>query len=184
MITSISSSPLLFAGYKHGLLLHNSLCRQVPFFYTKSSLILYWNEGAAWSVQLRSLSHHMGLTPGELSIPSAGGGSEILNLTPILTLLALCFHSVTEVLTQFLTAARLTHLDWYRNPVLCVRPNYLKCFTAHPKVSDHVNQRWGLGTCILMYVKSPIDILVQYLHESAVFWGPHMEKHLKASWRA
>ena len=53
----------------------------------------------------------MGLTPGELSIPSAGGGSEILNLTHILTLLALCFHSVTEVLIQFLTAARLTHLD-------------------------------------------------------------------------
>ena len=37
-------------------------------------------------------------------------------------------------------------------------PNYLKCFTAHPKVSGHVNQRWGLGTCILMYVKSPIDV--------------------------
>lgn len=111
----------------------------------------------------------MGLPPGELSIPSAGGGSEILNLTHILTLLALCFHSVTEVLTQFLTAARLAHFDGYRDPVLRVCPNYLKCFTAHPKVSDHVNQRWGLGTCILMYVKSPIDILVRCFCESSVF---------------
>lgn len=49
-----------------------------------------------------------GATPGELFIPSAGGGSEILNLTHILTLLALCFYSVPEVLTQFLTAACLS----------------------------------------------------------------------------
>ena len=83
----------------------------------------------------------MGLPPGELFIPSAGGGSEILNLTHILTLLALCFYSVPEVLTQLTDS---------KDSVLCVCPDYLKCFTAHPKVSDHVNQRRGLGTCILI----------------------------------
>ena len=184
MITSISRSPLLFEGYKHGLLLHNSLCRQVPFFWHQvvPCLVLKWRYCMISTAKITESPH--GATPWRVIHSLSRWWEWDFKSHSHFNFASLCFHSVTKVLAQFLTAACQAYFDWYRDLVLCVRPNYLKCFTAHPKVSDHINQRWGLGTCILMYIKSPIDILVQYLHESAAFWGLHMEKHLKASWRA